>query len=62
MTGSSRVGGSPHDNGSMTVITTLLRRSATNRHRLIRGGDRQANAALHRIVVVRLRHDHRTKE
>ena len=26
----------------------------TNRHRLNRGGDRQANAALHRIVVVRL--------
>jgi transposase len=25
------------------------------RHRLNRGGDRQANAALHRIVVVRLR-------
>ena len=33
----------------------------TNRHRLNRGGDRQANAALYRIVVVRLRHDHRTK-
>lgn len=27
----------------------------TTRHRLNRGGDRQANAALHRIVVVRLR-------
>ena len=34
----------------------------TNRHRLNRGGDRQANAALHRIVVVRLRCDLRTKE
>ncbi len=33
----------------------------TNRHRLNRGGDRQANAALYRIVVVRLRHDCRTK-
>jgi transposase len=33
----------------------------TNRHRLNRGGDRQANAALYRIVVVRLRYDHRTK-
>ena len=33
----------------------------TNRHRLNRGGDRQANAALHRIVVVRLRHDQRTR-
>ena len=29
----------------------------TNRHRLNRGGDRQANASLHRIVVVRLRYE-----
>jgi len=34
----------------------------TNRHRLNRGGDRQANAALYRIVMVRLRHDPRTQE
>ncbi len=33
----------------------------TNRHRLNRGGDRQANAALYRIVIVRLRHDLRTQ-
>ena len=33
----------------------------TNRHRLNRGGDRQANAALYRIVLVRLRHDLRTQ-
>ena len=33
----------------------------TNRHRLNRGGDRQANAALYRIVPVRLRYDCRTK-
>ena len=33
----------------------------TNRHRLNRGGDRQANAALYRIVVVRLCHDLRTQ-
>ena len=33
----------------------------TNRHRLNRGGDRQANAALHRVVLVRLRYDQRTK-
>ena len=33
----------------------------TNRHRLNRGGDRQANAALCRIVVVRHRQDFRTK-
>ncbi len=33
----------------------------TNRHRLNRGGDRRANAALYRIVVVRLRYDDDTK-
>ena len=33
----------------------------TNRHRLNRGGDRQANAALYRIVVVRICHDLRTR-
>ena len=32
----------------------------TNRHRLNRGGDRHANAALYRIVLVRLRYDSRT--
>ena len=32
----------------------------TNRHRLNRGGDRRANAALYRIVLVRLRYDMRT--
>ena len=39
--------------------TRFLRQD--NRHRLNRGGDRQANAALYRMVVVRLRHDCRTK-
>ncbi len=33
----------------------------TNRHRLNRGGHRQANAALYRIVLVRLRYDPRTR-
>ncbi len=33
----------------------------TNRHRLNRGGHRQANAALYRIVIVRMRLDDRTK-
>ena len=33
----------------------------TNRHRLNRGGHRQANAALYRIVIVRMRLDERTK-
>lgn len=34
----------------------------TNRHRLNRGGDRQANAALYRIVICRLRWDQRTRD
>ncbi len=34
----------------------------TDRHRLNRGGDRQANAALYRVVLVRLRYDERTRE
>jgi len=33
----------------------------TNRHRLNRGGDRQANAAIHRLVIVRLRYDNRSR-
>lgn len=33
----------------------------TTRHRLNRGGDRRANNALHTIVVVRMRHDPRTR-
>lgn len=34
----------------------------TNRHRLNRGGDRQANWALHQIALVRLSNDQRTKD
>jgi transposase len=33
----------------------------SNRHRLNRGGDRGANAALYRIAIVRMRHDPRTR-
>ena len=33
----------------------------SHRHRLNRGGDRQANAAIHRIVICRLRWDQRTQ-
>lgn len=33
----------------------------TNRHRLNRGGDRHANSALHRIALVRMSHEPRTK-
>jgi hypothetical protein len=34
----------------------------TNRHRLNRAGDRHANAALWRIVIVRLSYDQRTRD
>lgn len=34
----------------------------TNRHRLNRGGDRRANRAVHTIVLVRMRHDPRTRD
>jgi hypothetical protein len=34
---------------------------STNRHRLNRGGNRQANAALYRIVVLRMRYHQPTK-
>ncbi|MFD9603835.1 transposase [Streptomyces sp. NPDC059970] len=34
----------------------------TNRHRLSRGGDRGANAALYRIALVRMSSDSRTRE
>lgn len=34
----------------------------TNRHRLSRGGDRAANAALYRIALVRMSSDSRTRE
>ena len=34
----------------------------TNRHRLNRGGDRKANAALYRVVLCRLRWDPRTRD
>lgn len=33
----------------------------THRHRLCRGGDRQANRALHAIALTRMRHDERTR-
>ncbi|MGA8790397.1 MAG: IS110 family transposase [Paenarthrobacter sp.] len=33
----------------------------TNRHRLSKGGDRQANSALHHVVLSRMQSDHRTQ-
>lgn len=34
----------------------------TQRHRLSRGGDRQANWALHQVIKVRMSHDQRTRD
>jgi transposase len=34
----------------------------TNRHRLNRGGNRQANSALHIVVLSRIRMDERTQD
>lgn len=34
----------------------------TNRHRLNRAGDRQANSALYRITIVRIRYDQSTRD
>ena len=34
----------------------------TQRHRLNRGGNRQANSALYHIVITRMRHDQRTRD
>ncbi|MBX9751680.1 MAG: hypothetical protein K5Q68_18975, partial [Roseococcus sp.] len=41
--------------GSKTFGDNNASRDALTRHRLNRGGNRQANAALHRVVIVRLR-------
>lgn len=45
--------------GSAPIPASSGRR---DRHRLNRGGNRSANAALYRIAVVRMRHDPRTRE
>ena len=48
---------------SLCGLSTIPASSGkTNRHRLNRGGDQQANAALYRIVLVRLCHDLGTRE
>ena len=44
------------------VAPLLASSGKTNRHRLNRGGDRQANRALHVIVLSRLKHDPRSKD
>jgi transposase len=46
----------------LTGISPLPASSGrTDRHRLNRGGDRAANAAIHRIVLCRMRHHERTR-
>ncbi len=47
--------------GSRQAVPASVRRQRQNRHRLNRGGDRQANAALWRIAIVRLGTDPRTR-
>jgi transposase len=47
------------DNGVVDRLEASSGR--TRRHRLNRGGDRQANNALWRIVLVRMHYDPRTK-
>ncbi|MFI0709857.1 transposase [Streptomyces inhibens] len=47
----------------MCGVSPVERSSGTRQYRrLNRGGDRQANAALHRIVQTRLRFDPRTQD
>lgn len=54
-----------HSEGALAMLAGVAPIPAssgkTRRHRLNRGGDRQANAAVHRVVITRLRHDERTK-
>jgi transposase len=63
------VGDNPHRLGDERRFAALCGVSPipassgkTNRHRLNRGGDRHANAALHQIVLTRMKHDPRTIE
>ncbi len=63
------VGDNPERLGSEASFAMLCgvapspsRRGMTYRHRLNRGGDRQANSAIHIIAIGRLRTDERTKE
>jgi transposase len=58
----ARFGVGPDSAGALLVAAGEASSGKTRRHRLNRGGDRQANAALYRIVVARLRHDQQTKD
>src|ERR1700754_438402 len=48
--------------GRTLVSPVEMSSGKTRRHRLNRGGDRQANCALHTIVLARLRWDQRTRD
>ena len=53
----------PRSESALCGVSSIPASSGkTDRHRLNRGRDRQANAALYRIVLVRLRDDERTRE
>jgi len=63
------IGGNPHRIRNEAAFASLCgvaplpaSSGKTTRHRLNRGGDRRGNAALHRIVLVRMQRDQRTRE
>jgi len=55
-----------HSEGALAALTGTCRVPAssgrTQRHRLNRGGDRHANAAIYRVVLCRMRWDPRTRD
>ena len=58
LTGSGR---RPHSRTCAASPRSLPASGRTHRYRLSRGGDRAANNALHTIVLIRMRHDPRTR-
>jgi transposase len=56
------LGVGPDSAAALLICAGEASSGKTRRHRLNRGGDRQANAALHRIVIVRLRWHQPTRD
>lgn len=63
------IGGNPHRVRNEAAFASLCgvapipaSSGKTNRHRLNRGGDRRGNAALHRIVLIRMQREERTRQ
>ncbi|MFH8619983.1 transposase [Streptomyces sp. NPDC017979] len=52
----------PSTNSACAAVPVPASSGRTDRHRLNRGGDRQANRARHTIVLVRMRYDPRTRD